>query len=183
MFRKGIFSEKDDVNEGSGFINNDYQTQDGRDKFGSYFHGQQNDRFADPFVEFRSVNPFKIMREFERIFDEDVAYQQTGPGSFVSTGRNDDDFMKEFFGIRDFIHDPRYHQARFGVPGDDSFFSHHIDHPNMHRHQNNFSNFSNNPEGTPSRPQQQAPAQVFTDYSSISNSIVIGTRNPKNCCS
>lgn len=93
------------------------------------------------------MNPFKIMREFERIFDDDINYHNTNAGSFISTGRDEEDFMREFFGIKDFINDPSYHEARFGRPNHNDFFHHRIDRPEFFNHQNShaFSNNSNFP--------------------------------------
>jgi hypothetical protein len=101
------------------------------------------------------------MREFERIFDDDIDCHDTNRGSFIHTGRDDDEFMKEFFGINDSIndsiHDPFRLDARFGTPNQNGFARDRIDRPEFYQRQSNPAFYQNNNTFN-----NQAPQQVNT---------------------
>ena len=119
----------------------------------SNFRNNGHSSDIDPFAEMRSFNPFKLMSEFERIFEEDINYQNTHEGSFVNTGEDDDEFMKDFFGINHGIRGPGYNPSRFGRNDEEDFFHQRFDRPHFHRTPYNGENNHNNetPEAHPQK--------------------------------
>ena len=102
FFRKGIFSQEDDHNDspGSGFIkqnnlNTDRNPSNYYPQNDYYHHGFEKQR--DPFDEIGFMSPFKMMREFERMFENDFDFHQE-PSGYRSHSRDEDEFIDGFFG-------------------------------------------------------------------------------------
>lgn len=115
----------------------------------------------DPFDDFRMSNPFSMLREFERIFEDDLDFHKTDEGSFLNTGRDDVDFFKGFFGIDDEFDERgrgRFNGDRF-PPGRMNGYNANINQPRFYNpnHPGNSGQFN---ENIPNKHLNQTPPQA-----------------------
>ena len=125
-FRTGFLGFRDDED-----FQNDYE-----------YEGRNNNNYdtrndfieRDPFMEMRSLNPFSIMRQFEKMMDEEPNFHNFHEATFYDRGRDDEDFSQDFFGARDDMSNPRSQRFRFERNEIDPFqnpFPHHQQHQNV----------------------------------------------------
>jgi len=161
---KGFFSGDEDQGDyqGSGFIKQNNNHEENRyikpfDQTPNHFEQRNFGRRMDPFDDFGSINPFRMMREFERMFQDEFDFQDHH--SEFSRPQNDD-FFGGFFGFGD---DPRF-----------SNFNEFRQSP-FHHHQNQSSRFFTPDQGSanfyrPNQgpnnlnfPQQEEPRAVVSE--------------------
>ena len=153
---KGIFSGDESASRsspGSGFMNSPEEGmfENNKDKFGSYFKPQEprgGFGHREQFDDFGMMNPFGIMREFDRMISEEFNQHRHDEGSFIDTSSNEEGFFREFFGLGGSPFDQRddgfSHNAGFRNDFGGHIGSRFYDgHPNHYRGQNN-SNFGSN---------------------------------------
>lgn len=77
------------------------------------YHQQQNFHpRRDPFDEVPSLNPFRIMREFERMFEDDFDIFPGGETGEFGRHRGGDGFFDDFFGHRTSMRPSSYSHTR-----------------------------------------------------------------------